>query len=166
MSDTKLSNLEIAVFALYELGGLSKVVGTEDIALKCYQLAPDAFSWINHPQYPDKDVARNALFDAQRERYGCLIKGRAGRGKRYSNDEDSVPEIDGWILTERGAIWISENLDRIVKGLDIRPPSYRQRERQALLQHLQKDGGPGPYGESGIRCLGFSCHRQQHQRML
>ncbi len=39
-------NSELVVYALYLLGGESHPVHTEDVALKCFELFPDSFSWV------------------------------------------------------------------------------------------------------------------------
>ena len=41
----ELSNIDIALFALYKLGGISKTIHTEHIAWEAYQLAKQRFSW-------------------------------------------------------------------------------------------------------------------------
>jgi hypothetical protein len=76
-----LNNWEIAVYALHLQGGASAPIRTEDVALKCFEIVPEAFSWIHHTQYPDKDIARVALTDARKPKAGALVKGRAGKGR-------------------------------------------------------------------------------------
>ena len=46
----KLKNWEVVVYALYLAGGVTRAIHTEEVALKCFGLAPDAFSWIRFPQ--------------------------------------------------------------------------------------------------------------------
>ena len=48
----KIPNWEIAVYILHALGGGLRSIPTEDIAKKCFELAPDSFSWVKYPQYP------------------------------------------------------------------------------------------------------------------
>jgi len=88
MRSTLPSNVSVAVYALALLGGKLRFVHTEDIALKCFELLPDRFSWRKYPQYPDAEPARSALFDAAKEKHGCLVTGD-NRAK-------------GWRLTENG----------------------------------------------------------------
>jgi len=40
-----LSNVDIALYSLYKLGGATKKIHTELIACEAYQLAPERFSW-------------------------------------------------------------------------------------------------------------------------
>lgn len=84
---TKLTNRDIAIYALYRLGGAEERVGTEKVAMECYRLAPDRFSWKLYPEYPDSEPGRSALFDAQKAENGRLVRG-------------SKPK--GWMLTPAG----------------------------------------------------------------
>jgi hypothetical protein len=134
-AEQRYKNWEIAVLALFLQGGASKRVHTEDVALKCYELARDAFSWVRYPQYPDKDIARVALTDARKSKTGALVSGRAGRGRRPIPEPDATPTDDGWRLTERGARWIAENRHR----LDALTTKRRVRlDRQEPLRRLAR----------------------------
>ena len=82
-----LSNLKIAVYALYQVGGTSVRQDTEDVAQECFTLAAHRFSWKKYP-YPNLDTVKQALADARRPRNGRLVSG----GER-----------EGWILTPDGA---------------------------------------------------------------
>jgi len=130
-----LTNWEIAVYALYVLGGVSHKIHTEDVALQCYGLAPDAFSWIRHSEYPDKEVTRSSLVDARKDKYGSLVKGRSGRGKGQTNKTSSHAMPDGWQLTQNGIDWIKENNDRLVAQLEVR---IDKSTRQETLKHLNR----------------------------
>ena len=101
-----LSNIDIVVYALYVLGGWQKRVHTEDVALKCYELAPSKFSWIKYPQYPDLSSAYFALKDAGKPRYGALVEGDSERQREKNR-------IGGWKLTPRGDRWIQSSKERI-----------------------------------------------------
>ena len=69
----ELSNIDIAVYALYLLGGWRDRIHTEDIALKCFELAPSKFSWVKYPEYPDNNTAYLSLGDAKKTKYGVLV---------------------------------------------------------------------------------------------
>jgi hypothetical protein len=85
-----LKNWEIAVYALFLEGGTSKPIHTEDIALACFRLAPDAFSWIRHVEYPDKDIARVALTDARMSLADCFAAAvaRDRKAELYTGDPE------------------------------------------------------------------------------
>ncbi len=107
-----LSDIDIAVYALYALGGWQQRVHTEDIALKCFQLAPSRFSWVKYRQYPDLMSVWWALGDAKKTKYGSLVIG--GSERKRGGGKDS---FGGWRLTSSGVSWINENQTRIEKAL-------------------------------------------------
>lgn len=111
----KLSDKDIVVYALYLLDGWQRRVHTEDIALKCYELAPNRFSWVKYPQYPDLAPARFALESAKKLQYGTLVKGESERKK-------TIKKVGGWILTASGIQWVKANEARIKKYLDRQLP--------------------------------------------
>lgn len=60
-----LSNLDIALFALYKLGGVNKKIHTEYVTWEAFQMAPERF-FRRLPEYrkrkgPDKTRVRHAL---------------------------------------------------------------------------------------------------------
>lgn len=135
VKEARYNNWEIAVFALFLQGGASKRVHTEDVALKCFDLAPDAFSWVTRPEFPDKDIARVALTDARKAKTGALVSGRAGRGKRPIPLRGASLADDGWRLTEQGSKWIAENRSR----LDMLTSKRKVRfDRQEPLRRLAR----------------------------
>lgn len=140
MNDEKvtLANWEIAVYALFSLGGAQKSVHTEDVALRCYEFAPSSFSWIKHSTLPDKEVARSSLVDARKAKYGSLVTGRTGRYKGQYKTRGMAPELDGWMLTEGGAIWITENQERIEKLLQTKHEQSDRREMMKGMNRIRK----------------------------
>lgn|SRR3989338_6139905 len=134
----KLSNWEIAVYVLHTLGGGLRLIATEDVAKKCFEIVPDSFSWIKYPQYPDKDIVRTALFDARKEKNGALVRGRSGRGRGQSGRTNVSPALDGWSLTPQGARWISDNKARLVDILKIREPNTQRQENLRKLTRIHR----------------------------
>jgi len=119
----KLSNRDVAVYALYLLGGWQKRVHTEDIAVKCYELAPSQFSWVRYPEYPDPSTARYAL-----EKAAGLVKGESERtGKK---------RVGGWMLSADGVRWLRANRARIEKSLAGRTPSGDRSSAERKLKEL------------------------------
>ncbi|OIO39180.1 MAG: hypothetical protein AUJ71_01265 [Candidatus Omnitrophica bacterium CG1_02_49_16] len=129
----KILNWEIVVYALHISGGGLRFIPTEDIAKKCFEAAPDLFSWVKYPEYPDKEVVRRALFHARDE--VALVRGRAGKGKGHAAQSNADPALDGWSLTAEGAKWILEHKSRLEKILKFREPASH---RQELLQKLDR----------------------------
>jgi len=107
--------MDITLFALYKLGGVSKKVHTEHIAWEAFKLVKERFSWSlsEYRQYPDKMPVLFALEQAKKEKYGRLVDGRAGK--------NVAGKLDGWRFTPRGAVWIKENEARIAKSLKQKP---------------------------------------------
>jgi len=122
----KLSNRDVAVYALDLLGGWKERVHTEDVALKCHELAPSKFSWVRHPEYPDLSTARYALEDAARLGHGRLVEGESERTGK---------SIGGWMLTADGVRWLSANRARIEKFLGER---LRPRDRAPASRKLRE----------------------------
>ena len=87
-----MTNPQVAVLALYSLGGATARQHQEDVAVKCYELAPRRFSWERH-DYPDIDRAGGALRDGKKAKNGALVTG----DKRI-----------GWLLTPAGIDWARE----------------------------------------------------------
>jgi len=111
--EVSLNDKDIVVYALYVLGGYQKRVHTEDIALKCYEIAPARFSWTKYPQYPDIQPVRFAL-----EKCKPLVVG--------SSERKLPTTVTGWRLTSDGIQWVKMNLDRIGQQLGKKqPPTER-----------------------------------------
>ena len=135
MSDD-LSNIDIALFSLYRLGGAEHSVHTEDIALECFRVAPSRFSWKKYPEYPESEPARSALFDARKEKAGRLVK-RVDRDIREPGRRlDSRME---WILTAAGIDYVKARLEKLDKLVSdgLKEQTARQ-EAQRFLNELER----------------------------
>lgn len=126
-----LSDKDIAVYALYLLGGWQKRIHTEDVALKCYELAPSKFSWVKYSQYPDLTPARFALEAAKKQKYGALVKGESERKRTSKN-------IGGWMLTASGIEWVKANKRRIEEYLGKRIPTGDRLPADRKLRELME----------------------------
>ncbi|MYH72726.1 MAG: hypothetical protein F4153_09165 [Acidimicrobiia bacterium] len=113
----RLSNWQIAVLALYALGGAAARWQSEDVALKCYEIAPRRFGW---GEYPQLEPARMALRDAKKQKHGVLVAG---------------DEAKGWLLTREGLAWCEENAESYGAGRPRRGLSaLAEPEARALVQ--------------------------------
>ncbi len=131
MEIDKLNDKDVALYALYLLGGWQKRVHTEDVALRCHQLAPSRFSWVKYPEYPDLAPARFALEAAKKPKFGALVEGESERKRTSKN-------AGGWRLTENGVRWIEANKSRIEQCLGERiPPADRLPEDRRLKELLR-----------------------------
>ena len=107
---SKLSNIDVTIYALYKLGGWQKRIHTEDIALECFKITPRKFSWTKYSQYPDIMPVLFSLEAAKKKRYGELVVGETERKR-------TVKIIGGWMLTIKGIRWIKDNIFRIEQVL-------------------------------------------------
>jgi len=85
--------VDVVVLAVHLLGGASRSVDTEDVAMMTRDLAPGMFAWRKFPDQVNLELVRVALSDAKKQKNGGLLSG-AGR--------------EGWTLTHAGLNWVSE----------------------------------------------------------
>lgn len=133
--EKEISNMDIALFALYKKGGISQKIHTEEIAWEAYQLAKEKFSWrlpkFRQMGFPDKTPVRFALEQAKKKENGKLVSGRSGG--------DVGGELEGWCFTPQGAIWIKENEMRILEGLKQKIATVPKREAERFIKKLKFD---------------------------
>jgi hypothetical protein len=129
-----VTNVEIVTFALAELDGASRPVHLERIAVKAFELAPGAFRWDldEYSEHVDKDKVRVSLTDAQKAKYGQLVRAvgpkRAGISKR----------TDAWQLTSSGAEWFLNNRDRVAAALGVGQPSLKKGRASEVRARIQR----------------------------
>ncbi len=134
-SVTEVPNRALVVYALAALGGESRRIHTEDVAVKCHELFPESFSWTKYTHLPDKDIVRVALTDARKTQWGALVDGRAGEKRGQTAKTKRDPALDGWMLTANGLRWLQQNRDMLEARLgtgDLRA------HRQRVLKQLAK----------------------------
>jgi len=144
----------MVVYALAALGGDSRRIHTEDLAVKCHELSPESFSWTKYPMFPDKDIVRVALTDARKEQYGGLVEGRTGQKHGHSAKTKMGPTTDGWMLTREGVDWVKArgaDLEALAGGPELK--THRQRilkqlakvrKHQLFLDYLEEPSGFTP----------------------
>ena len=123
-ANTYFSNKELVTIAIFLLGGDSKYVDTEDIAVKVNDLAPGRFKWRKYPDQINIDNVRKRLSDAKDPKKGGYILGSFKQG---------------WILSEVGLKFSqkrikdldSVNLERI--PLTRKEMVWRNREKTRML---------------------------------
>lgn len=131
----ELSNKDIVLFALHELGGTLRKVHTEHVAWRAYGLAKERFSWRLpefRDRFPDKSPVRFALEQVKKKEHGKLVTGRAG-------GDINRPELEGWRFTPEGAEWIRENESRIAEALKQEVPNLRKLEADKFLRTIKAD---------------------------
>ena len=141
-ADVRLPNHLVAALALYLLGGASARQNAEEVAVKCYELAPQRFSWHNYPQYPSEIRTRVALGDAKKIKYGSLVSGSSQTN---------------WILTPNGVTWCREYLASEANGNSVSGSTKltlaEQRDLSLLSRHPQFQrflSGERPPGQAAV----------------
>ncbi len=96
--DGSLRTVDYVIAALFRLGGSTRPVDIEDIAVECFQIAPHRFRWRKYAEQIDLAQVRDGLSDARKEANGELVVGARKQG---------------WSLTPAGVRWASQ-LDELV----------------------------------------------------
>ena len=100
-----VTNVEIVLAVLDELGGATKFVDIEDVALGSYELAPDRFGW-RTKKMPSRERVRMALVHAnehEQKRTGAVL---------VIQNKD----LTAWKLTALGVAFVRENAPRTKKA--------------------------------------------------
>ena len=82
-----LSNDQIVLLAVVQLGGAFKPVDPEDIAIAPDKIAPGKFRWKKYPRQIDLELINNGLRDAKKRKW---LVGSAPKG--WSATEHGVQE--------------------------------------------------------------------------
>lgn len=116
------SNMDMACYALYLLGGESKKVHIDDIVVKCFkEISPSSFSMIKYPEFPASDTVRYSLESASKKQYGALVT------------KEKIAKDKFWFFTTTGINWIKNNKDRLKSlGSDEELKVHRQKNAKYL----------------------------------
>jgi hypothetical protein len=110
----RLSNQEIVTVAVFLLGGGSKPIDTEDVAVKANELAPTRFTWRKYPDQINIETVRKRLWDARRPDKAGFLTGS---------------ERVGWSLTQKG-LRFAKSLGSGLTKLNLSKDRLSLRERQ------------------------------------
>ena len=106
-----LRQYHVVTAALHQLGGGSRAVDTEDVAVRSFELAPYLFAWQKYPEQINLELVRVALSDAKKPKNGGLTSG-SGRGQLVSQrDARALFRIDQYTTDEMVKIKIVRLLD-------------------------------------------------------
>lgn len=91
-----ITNIDLVLFALYEVGGAKKYVNTEDVAAKAfgYPVGRQRYRWERY-DYPDKARVARELYRLKRAKETPFVKGHLNIGSKKDR-------LDGWMLTASG----------------------------------------------------------------
>jgi hypothetical protein len=114
----EMTNWEIFIWSLSQLGGASGFVDVEDVFIACFELAPNRFSWRTREDLADYKKCAKALRDAEARRPSLLLKTRDGLKRQ---------------LTVEGQQWVVRNERRMIDALHtgrvVGEPASRPRAR-------------------------------------
>lgn len=79
-----MTRVDLVVQAMLRLGGDSKGLDMEDIAVEAHKISPKTFSWRKYPDQINLDLVANAMRDAKRDRNGALVSGGQNEGWRLT----------------------------------------------------------------------------------
>lgn len=83
----ELSNVQIVLLAIFDLGGETNSIDIEDIAIKAFEYAPEKFSWRKFKDKIDLRVVSYAIKDAMIPKKGpSLISGNYRHGFMLTTD--------------------------------------------------------------------------------
>jgi hypothetical protein len=117
-----VDNPDVVPYALHLLGGGSSFVDVEDIAVKCYELAPQRFGFRTHP-YPNYKTFSKALRDFEDKHPAMLLRSPDGLKRQ---------------LTAEGVEYIRMKrafFERAFGSPSANPPTRRRNQR--LLNELR-----------------------------
>ena len=122
MKNKTFANHEIVTLAVYILGGQSREIDTEDIAIKVNELAPGRFSWHKYKEQINIENVRTFLSDAKKIKNGAYL---LGSGKK------------GWVLTEKGVFFAEQNLKNF-NDSNLERKSLSQEERRWIQREKMR----------------------------
>ena len=113
MSDSEISNKDIVLFALYEMGGVTTPIHTEDVAHQVFQypLGRQRYQWEKYGIYPDKERVARELRRLKQWNGSEYVKGHVNIGAR-------TDRIDGWLITAVGVDYITAKKDQLISSLN------------------------------------------------
>lgn len=125
MTNEPVTNSDVFLWALYELGGAEKFIDVEEAFFRAFELAPLRLSWRTR-DLPDLKKCSKALRDAEGREPKLLVK----QGSEMRR------------LTVEGQKWIEDNFDRLAEALGfdriVQAPRTRLPAR-LVNQALQND---------------------------
>lgn len=119
-----LSQVEVVTLAVYLLGGDSKQIDTEDVAIKANGLAPGRFTWRKHTSQINLELVRVYLSEGKKPKSGGYLVGSGN---------------DGWMLTAKGLAFARRRRSTVSGPLAFRSRTSpadtkrRQHERARML---------------------------------
>jgi hypothetical protein len=135
MTSEPVTNSDVFLWSLYELGGAERFVDVEHAFYRAFELAPLRLSWRTRSDLPDLKKCSKALRDAEGRTPRLLVKQGAEMRR----------------LTVEGQRWIEDNFARLAEALStdrtvLAPPTrasarlVSQAVRSNAYKRWQEDG--------------------------
>ena len=126
------TNVDVVAFAVAALGGVDGSVHLEHVSVKAAELSPGAFRWDldEFAQRIDKDKVRVSLTDAQKAKYGGLVRAVAPKRAGISKPTDV------WRLIPDGVEWILENQVRLANALQTNQPGLKKGQAKRVRDRI------------------------------
>lgn len=110
-----LANHEVVTLAVYLLGGATRYVDTEDVAIKANEIAPGRYTWRKYPKQVNLEIVRVYLSDAKKVDKGVYLRGSGN---------------EGWTLTEKGLDFAQARMGDLEGATHVRDPVSRREKGQ------------------------------------
>lgn len=121
----EVTNHEVFLWALSQLGGIHGFVDVEHVFVKCFEVAPQRFSWRTRSDLPDYKKCAKALRDAEAKRPKLLVKTGDSFGRQF---------------TVEGQAWLEAHKARLntrIGGVDV-VQEPRSRHRARLIAEVER----------------------------
>jgi hypothetical protein len=116
-----LSNDQIVLLAVVQLGGAFKAIDPEDIAMAADKIAPGKFRWRKYPKQVDLELINNGLRDAKKRKWlvGSAPKGWSatedGLGEAKKSELEEGHPAFRQRLTSQQRSWITRERGRLLR---------------------------------------------------
>ena len=126
-----ITNKDLVLFALYEVGGAEGPVHTEDVAAQVfrYPLGKQRYRWERYADYPDKERVARELRRLKRTKGISFVKGHVNIGAKKDR-------ADGWMLTSAGVDHIKAIEKRILTSLGEATGTHSKYEEDAFRRRI------------------------------
>lgn len=125
-----ITNKDLVLFALFEVGGAERYVNTEHVAEKVfgYPLGRQRYRW-EHYDYPDKERVARELRRLKRAKGKPFVKGHVNIGSQKDR-------LDGWMLTAAGVDRIKSIENHVVTIVGKATGTHPKYAEEALRRRI------------------------------
>jgi len=126
-----ITNKDLVLFALYEVGGAEKPVHTEDVAAQVfrYPLGRQRYRWERYANYPDKERVTRELRRLKNVKGTSFVKGHANIGSKKAR-------LDGWMLTVAGVDRVKAIEKQVVATLRAVSGTHSKYKEEAFRRRI------------------------------